>query len=379
MKRRFILAVTALTLVLGGGLAVSAATEETVTVPDTEIITKSISVPKIKMVSRKGKGKTNISWKKVSKASGYEIQYDSDKNYGSPELVKIKKGSVTSKSISGLSKKKDTYIRMRAYRVVSGVKQYTKWSAQVKVILWKKSWKYAKNSKIHSDPVMLYYSGVSKKKRRNVVVAINAGHGCKGGSSKRTLCHPNGSRKVTGGSTAAGSKYATAINSGTSLRGCSEAAANLRVANKLKSKLLANGFDVLMIRQNANTQLDNIARTVMANKNADCHIAIHFDSTSSNKGAFYISVPNVRSYRNMQPVKSHWRQHNRLGSDLVKGLRSSGVKIFGGGSMGIDLTQTSYSTVPSVDIEVGDRATSTSDKNLNKIANGLLKGIKRYY
>ena len=117
----------------------------------------------------------------------------------------------------------------------------------------------------------------------------------------------------------------------------------------------------------------------MANKNADCHIAIHFDSTASNKGAFYISVPNVRSYRNMQPVKSHWRQHNRLGSDLVKGLRSSGVKIFGGGSMGIDLTQTSYSTVPSVDIEVGDKATSTSDKNLNKIANGLLKGIKRYY
>ena len=39
--------------------------------------------------------------------------------------------------------------------------------------------------------------------------------------------------------------------------------------------------------------LDNIARTVFANNNADYHIALHYDSTSSNKGAFYISVPNT--------------------------------------------------------------------------------------
>ena len=268
---------------------------------------------------------------------------------------------------------------MRAYKKVSGEKQYSPWSAYVKLIVWKSGWKYARNSKIHSDPVTLYYSWVSPKKQKNITVAVNAGHGCKGGESKKTLCHPNGTRKVTGGSTAAGAKYATAINSGTTLRGCSEAEANLRVARKLKDKLLANGYNVLMIRQDSDTRLDNIARTVMANKNADCHIAIHFDSTSSNKGAFYISVPKSRSYRNMQPVKSHWRQHNKLGADLVRGLRASKVKIFGSGSMAIDLTQTSYSTVPSVDIEVGDKATSTSNSNLNRIANGLLKGIKKYY
>lgn len=49
-----------------------------------------------------------------------------------------------------------------------------------------------------------------------------------------------------------------------------------------------------MIRESDDVQLDNVARTVIANNAADCHIALHWDSTSSNKGAFYMSVPNVR-------------------------------------------------------------------------------------
>ena len=40
---------------------------------------------------------------------------------------------------------------------------------------------------------------------------------------------------------------------------------------------------------------------------------------------------------------------------LVAGLKGAGVKIFSGGSMAMDLTQTSFSTVPSVDIELGDK------------------------
>lgn len=353
---------------------------ETVEAPAaTEKITTHLKTPHFTTISRKGKGKTSVSWNKVAKAAGYEIQYSTKKDFSGAKSVYAKKGSTTSKGISGLSTKKDTYFRMRAYKKVSSQKYYTKWSAKAKLVVWKTSWKYAGYSKIHSDPVTLYYSYAPKNKRKKKTIAVNAGHGCRGGESKKTLCHPNGTPKVTGGSTAAGAKYATSINSGTSLNGCSEASANLRVAKKLKDKLLAKGYNVLMIRQNDNTQLDNIARTVMANQNANCHVAIHFDSTASNKGAFAISVPNVGSYRNMEPVKSHWRQHNKLGSDLVKGLRSAGVKIFGSGSMAIDLTQTSYSTVPSVDIEVGDKATSTSDKNLNKIANGLVKGIDRYY
>ena len=52
-----------------------------------------------------------------------------------------------------------------------------------------------------------------------------------------------------------------------------------------------------------------------------------------------MSVPDVASYKNMEPVKSHWQQHNALGASLVSGLKGAGVKIFSGGSMAMDLTR----------------------------------------
>lgn len=58
------------------------------------------------------------------------------------------------------------------------------------------------------------------------------------------------------------------------------------MAKVLKDKLLSAGYDVLMIRDGEDVQLDNIARSVIANNAADCHIALHWDSTTSNKGAF---------------------------------------------------------------------------------------------
>ena len=158
----------------------------------------------------------------------------------------------------------------------------------------------------------------------------------------------------------------------------SEAAATRKLAKKVKTKLLHAGYDVLMVRETSDAQLDNIARTVFANQNADCHIALHYDGTSSNKGAFYIRVPNVKSYRRMYPVSAYWKQHHALGNALIGGLKKNGIKIFGGGSIALDLTQTSYSQVPSVDLEVGDRASSTSAKTWNRVAEGIARGIDTY-
>ena len=69
----------------------------------------------------------------------------------------------------------------------------------------------------------------------------------------------------------------------------------------------------------------------------------------------------------MEPVASHWQQHNALGESLVAGLKNAGVKIFSGGSMEMDLTQTSYSTVPSIDIELGDGGSDHSAATLDKL------------
>lgn len=239
-------------------------------------------------------------------------------------------------------------------------------------------WKYAGFSKIHTGSAMLYRSEASNRKDK--VICVNAGHGTKGGSSVKTQCHPDGTPKVTGGTTGAGATTAVAVSGGmTFADGTSEAKVTLAMANVLKEKLLARGYDVLMIRESDDVQLDNVARTVIANNAADCHIALHWDSTSSNKGAFYMSVPNVASYRSMEPVASHWQQHNALGESLITGLKGVGVKIFSGGAMEMDLTQTSYSTVPSIDIELGDKASDHSAATLDVLGNGLADGVDQFF
>ena len=240
------------------------------------------------------------------------------------------------------------------------------------------SWKYAGFSKINSGSAYLYRSEAAN--RKEITVCVNAGHGTSGGSSVKTKCHPDGTAKVTGGTTGAGATEAVAVSGGMTFSdGTAEAKVTLAMAKKLKDNLLAAGYDVLMIRESDDVQLDNVARTVIANNRADCHIALHWDSTTSDKGAFYMSVPNVLSYRHMEPVKSNWEKHNALGESLVAGLKEAGVKIFSGGSMEMDLTQTSFSTIPSIDIELGDKNSDHSDAALDTLAKGLLDGVNRYF
>ncbi len=266
-----------------------------------------------------------------------------------------------------------------AQSAVSETQQATKRDLPSKEsVSFDSSWEYGDYSIIHTDSATLYRSRADKLK--NKVICVNAGHGCKGGSSVKTFCHPDKTPKVTGGSTAAGSIKATSISEGTVLKdGTEEADANLALAKLLKNVLLENGYDVLMIRENTNTQLDNIARTLIANNNADCHISLHYDSSTNDKGLFFIGVPDIKSYRNIEPVKSHFEEHTRLGESIVEGERRAGVKIYRDGRMDIDLTQTSYSTVPSVDIEVGDEGSDHSLEQHKKLAEGMLTGIDIYF
>lgn len=237
-------------------------------------------------------------------------------------------------------------------------------------------WQYAENAKINTGKAVLFTSDVDNP--HGITVAVNAGHGTKGGTSVKTMCHPDGSPKVTGGTTKKGATEAVAVSTGTTFSdGTAEAAVNLEVAHVFAKKLLEDGYDVLMIRENEDIQLDNIARTVIANNKADCHVAIHFDSEARDKGAFFMAVPDA--LKSMEPVASNWEKHEKLGSCLVQGLQNSGIKIFSNGSIDMDLTQTSYSTIPSVDVELGDQATDHSEGMISRMADGLLNGINLYY
>lgn len=239
-----------------------------------------------------------------------------------------------------------------------------------------KKWKYADHAKITSGYAVFYKA---KKNRKGIIVGINAGHGTGNVGSTKTLCHPDGSPKVTGGTTRAGSTSAIAVSGGMTFRdGTKESTVTLKMAKILKKKLLAEGYDVLMIRNSKDVQLDNIARTVICNNVADCHIALHWDGDGLkyDKGCFYIGVPE--KLKSMKPVKNHWEEHEALGKALIKGLEKEKVKINGKGRMAIDLTQTSYSTIPSVDIELGNQSSDHSDKTLETLANGLTRGVKKF-
>lgn len=239
------------------------------------------------------------------------------------------------------------------------------------------SWQYADHAAITSGAAVMYKAS---ENRKDIVVGVNAGHGTSGGGSVKTLCHPDGSPKTTGGTTASGSTKAVAVSGGMTFSdGTGESTVTLRMAQILRDKLLDAGYDVLMIRDGSDVQLDNVARTVICNNVADCHISLHWDGDGLNydKGCFYISVPD--GIKGMEPVASHWKQHNALGASLVDGLRGQGCKIKGNGSMAIDLTQTSYSTIPSVDIELGNGTSDHSDATLAKQADGLVQGVRNYF
>ncbi len=112
---------------------------------------------------------------------------------------------------------------------------------------------------------------------------------------------------------------------------------------------------------------------------ADYHIAIHFDGDGLDydKGIFYMAVPD--GIKNMYPVSTIWQEDDRLGESLVEGLRTKGLKIMGSGSVEMDLTQTSYSKIPSVDIELGNQCTDHNDSYLSELANGLKAGVDLFF
>ena len=237
---------------------------------------------------------------------------------------------------------------------------------------------YGEFSAIHTGKAAFYDN--RQENRKGITVCVNAGHGCSGGETKKTYCHPDKTPKVTSGTTAAGAVKSSAISSGMTFSdGTPEAEVTLRMALILRDRLLEEGYSVLMVRETEDSQLDNVARTVMANNLADCHIALHWDSTASDKGVFFMSVPSAASYRSMEPVASHWEAHNRPGKALVDGLKGQGAKVFGNGEMEMDLTQTSFSTVPSVDIELGDKASDHGEETLRRLADGLTDGVNQFF
>ena len=78
----------------------------------------------IRKVSRKGKGKIKVTWKRNSSASGNLIQYSTDKNFKKGvRTKKIRNSKTTCLTISKLKSGKTYYVRIKSYKVVNGARR----------------------------------------------------------------------------------------------------------------------------------------------------------------------------------------------------------------------------------------------------------------
>lgn len=76
--------------------------------------------------SSKASGKLTVRWKKAAGASGYQIQYAASRSMRGSRKVSA---SALTRTLSGLKKGSTYYVRIRAYKKVSGKTYYGAWSS----------------------------------------------------------------------------------------------------------------------------------------------------------------------------------------------------------------------------------------------------------
>ena len=94
----------------------------------TKTAIKPAKVTKVKLTDKKRK--LNVSWKKVSGATGYEVKSATNNKFTkNKKTVTVKKNKITLKR---LKSKKKYFVKVRAYKTVNGSTYYGKWSKVVK-------------------------------------------------------------------------------------------------------------------------------------------------------------------------------------------------------------------------------------------------------
>lgn len=93
----------------------------------------SIAKPKLNSAKSTSKKKIKSSWSKVGGASGYQVMWSTYKNFSKNYKTKSVKAKYSSKTVTTAQSKKTYYVRVRAYKTVSGKKVYSQWSNTKKV------------------------------------------------------------------------------------------------------------------------------------------------------------------------------------------------------------------------------------------------------
>lgn len=99
------------------------------------VVSQYTSIAKSNLNSAKSTSKKKIkaSWSKVGGASGYQVMWSTYKNFSKNYKTKSVTSKYLSKTVTAAQSKKTYYVRVRAYKTISGKKVYSQWSSTKKV------------------------------------------------------------------------------------------------------------------------------------------------------------------------------------------------------------------------------------------------------
>ncbi len=96
-----------------------------------EVFSVKIAPSKPSLSLKAGKKQLTATWKKLSGVTGFEVQSSTSKKFTkkTTKTATVKKASATKTTVKKLSKGKKYYVRVRAYKTVSGKKIFGNWSS----------------------------------------------------------------------------------------------------------------------------------------------------------------------------------------------------------------------------------------------------------
>ncbi|MBQ6393265.1 MAG: leucine-rich repeat domain-containing protein [Eubacterium sp.] len=106
-----------------------------------DYVMKGVKGPKIKSARNVRTRRIQLKWKKVSKASGYQIRYSTSKKFAPFDTIKyitINSKKTTSRKTAKLKKKKTYYISIRYFKKAAGKKVFSEWTTPAKKVKIKK-------------------------------------------------------------------------------------------------------------------------------------------------------------------------------------------------------------------------------------------------
>ncbi len=92
----------------------------------------TVKKPSISVASRSGTS-AKLKWKKSGGAKGYQIQYSMSPKFKNSQKAVVSGASKVTKTIKGLKSGKTYYVRVRAFKKISGETIYSGWSKKKKL------------------------------------------------------------------------------------------------------------------------------------------------------------------------------------------------------------------------------------------------------